>query len=124
MPGVQSTEPRYRTALFNDYGNFLTSLRGCYVGAEDSGWLAGASRMCGLRIALTGRCTGVSMDDIDVVFSKTRYTTCISPHKGGSGNPSVPTAAGVVSAIEVRACCPAPCVRRSAPHRGLLHMAC
>ena len=40
------------------------------------------------------------MADVDVVFRHTRYTTCISPALGGSGNPSVPTAAGVVEAME------------------------
>jgi leucine dehydrogenase len=29
--------PQARDALFADYGRFLTSLRGCYVAAEDSG---------------------------------------------------------------------------------------
>lgn len=48
-----------------------------------------------------GRCTGVNVTDVDVVFRHTRYTTCISPGLGGSGNPSVPTAAGVVEAMEV-----------------------
>ena len=26
-----------REAIFRDYGRFLTSLRGCYVAAEDAG---------------------------------------------------------------------------------------
>jgi hypothetical protein len=29
--------PQARDAIFTDYGRFLTSLRGCYVAAEDSG---------------------------------------------------------------------------------------
>jgi glutamate dehydrogenase/leucine dehydrogenase len=35
-----------------------------------------------------------------IVFSKTRFTTCISPSLGGSGNPSVPTALGVKVSME------------------------
>jgi len=46
---------------------------------------------------------GVNVSDVDVVYQHSRYTTCISPTLGGSGNPSVPTAAGVVEAMEVRA---------------------
>jgi glutamate dehydrogenase/leucine dehydrogenase len=34
------------------------------------------------------------------IFSKTRFTTCIPPELGGSGNPSVPTARGVISGME------------------------
>ncbi|GAB5356590.1 hypothetical protein AAMO2058_000302800 [Amorphochlora amoebiformis] len=73
------SDPFYRQILFQEYGDFLTSLRGCYVAAEDA---------------------GVFVSDVDVVFSRSRYTTCISVEKGGSGNPSVPTAAGIVSAME------------------------
>lgn len=62
-----------------DYGRFVTSLRGCYMAAEDS---------------------GLNVDDMDKVFASTRFTTCISPSLGGSGNPSVPTALGVVCAME------------------------
>jgi glutamate dehydrogenase/leucine dehydrogenase len=68
-----------RTDLLHAYGNFVTSLRGAYVGAED---------------------VGINVDDVDTVFAKTRYTTCISPRLGGSGNPSVPTAHGIVAAME------------------------
>ena len=51
-----------------------------------------------LLLSLTA---GTFVHDIDVVFEHTRYTTCISPSLGGSGNPSVPTAAGVVAAMQV-----------------------
>ena len=67
------------TLPYVSYGDFLTSLRGCYIAAEDS---------------------GVHVADMDVVFSRSRFTTCISPELGGSGNPSVPTAAGVAMAME------------------------
>lgn len=33
------------------------------------------------------------------VFSKTRFTTCIPLELGGSGNPSVPTARGIVQGL-------------------------
>jgi glutamate dehydrogenase (NAD(P)+) len=38
--------------------------------------------------------------DMAHVFSRTRFTTCIPPELGGSGNPSGPTALGVASGIE------------------------
>jgi glutamate dehydrogenase/leucine dehydrogenase len=78
-PGDAYLDTNYRKMLFEEYGSFLTSLRGCYVAAEDS---------------------GIYVDDVDVVYSRSRYTTCISPELGGSGNPSIPTAAGVVCGME------------------------
>jgi leucine dehydrogenase len=78
-PGDNHKDKAWRKSLMEDYGEFLTSLRGCYVAAEDA---------------------GLNVVDCDVVFSKTRFMTCISPGLGGSGNPSVPTAAGVVTAME------------------------
>ena len=77
--GERHRDAAYRAELFADYGDFLTSLRGCYIAAEDS---------------------GVNVQDMDIVFSRSRFTTCISPTLGGSGNPSVPTAAGVAMAME------------------------
>ena len=50
--------------------------------------------------------SGVTVKDVDAVFSKTRHTTCISPSLGGSGNPSVITARGIVCAIKVPAFSP------------------
>ena len=79
IPSSSYTEEPKRRQLLLDYGDFLTSLRGCYVAAED---------------------VGITVDDVDVVFSKTRFTTCISPGLGGSGNPSVPTALGVKVAMD------------------------
>jgi leucine dehydrogenase len=38
--------------------------------------------------------------DIAHVFSRTRFTTCIPEDWGGSGNPSVPTARGIVCGME------------------------
>ncbi len=74
---VKDSETRKNVML--DYGDFLSSLRGCYVAAEDA---------------------GLFVEDCDNVFSRTRFMTCISPTFGGSGNPSVPTAIGVATAIE------------------------
>lgn len=68
-----------RQSIYREYGRFMTSLRGCYVTAED---------------------VGTNVDDMAQIFSETRFTTCI-PHKfGGSGNPSIPTAKGVISGME------------------------
>jgi hypothetical protein len=79
QPGDRHNDAAYRTELMHDYGDFLTSLRGCYVAAEDA---------------------GLNVSDCDTVFSKTRFMTCISAGLGGSGNPSVPTDAGVTAAME------------------------
>lgn len=76
---ANKNNPVIREILYKEYGKFMTSLRGCYVTAEDVG-------------------TGVS--DMANIFSQTRFTTCIPPELGGSGNPSVPTARGVVAGME------------------------
>lgn len=68
-----------RRRVYEEYGAFMTSLRGCYVTAED---------------------VGTSVEDMAAIFSKTRFTTCIPPELGGSGNPSEPTARGVVRGME------------------------
>ena len=68
-----------RRRIYEEYGELLSSLRGCYVTAEDA---------------------GTSAEDMAAVFSRTRFTTCIPPALGGSGNPSAPTARGVVRGME------------------------
>ncbi len=68
-----------RRAVYRDYGRFMTSLRGCYVTAEDA---------------------GTTPDDMAILFTMTRHTTCIPEALGGSGNPSILTATGVVVAME------------------------
>ena len=68
-----------RRLMYEEYGAFLTDLQGCYVTAED---------------------VGTSVEDMAAVFSRTRFTTCIPPVLGGSGNPSTPTARGVVRGME------------------------
>lgn len=57
----------------------MTSLRGCYVTAEDA---------------------GVNTEDMAHIFKRTRFTTCIPAELGGSGNPSAPTALGVICGME------------------------
>ena len=77
--GGDEAAPGVRRTIYQEYGSFLTSLRGCYVTAAD---------------------VGTSVEDMAAVFSKTRFTTCIPPELGGSGNPSSPTALGVVRGME------------------------
>jgi len=77
--GENDSDPAVRRRIYEEYGELMTSLRGCYVTAED---------------------VGTSVEDMAAVFSKTRFTTCIPPRLGGSGNPSVPTARGVVRGME------------------------
>ncbi len=68
-----------RKKIYSNFGRFITSLNGCYVTAED---------------------VGTNVSDMANVFANTRFTTCIPKTFGGSGNPSIPTARGVVSGIE------------------------
>lgn len=72
-------DPGVRRSVYRDYGRFMSGLCGCYVTAEDA---------------------GTTPDDMAFVYSTTRYTTCIPEKFGGSGNPSVLTATGVVVAME------------------------
>ncbi len=72
-------DPAVRRAVYRDYGRFMTGLGGCYVTAEDA---------------------GTTPDDMAVLYTMTRHTTCIPETLGGSGNPSVLTATGVVVAME------------------------
>jgi glutamate dehydrogenase/leucine dehydrogenase len=75
--GPDSAEDR-RT-LYHEYGEFVSSLDGCYVTAEDA---------------------GTTPDDVAAVFERTRFATCIPPRFGGSGNPSQATARGVLCGLE------------------------
>ena len=75
----QVTDPDVRRLMYEEYGEFITSLQGCYVTAED---------------------VGTSVEDMAAIFRRTRFTTCIPPALGGSGNPSGPTALGVVRGME------------------------
>jgi len=78
-PRYDKSNPEIREKIYKDYGLFMSSLNGCYVTAED---------------------VGTSVQDMNNVFSGTRFTTCIGSEFGGSGNPSVPTARGVISGME------------------------
>ncbi|XP_066923220.1 leucine dehydrogenase-like [Clytia hemisphaerica] len=75
----KANDPDFRRNIFLDYGDFLTSLNGAYIGAEDA---------------------GVVVSDMDTIFERTRFMTCISEAKGGSGNPSIATGKGIVCAME------------------------
>lgn len=77
--GKDHLDPTVRRGVYRDYGRFVTSLRGCYVSAEDA---------------------GTTPEDMAVLFTMTRHTTCIPESLGGSGNPSILTATGVVVAME------------------------
>lgn len=78
-PNVDHRDPKNREKLFREYGEFVTSLRGVYITAED---------------------VGTNTEDIDEIFSQTRFVTCIPAEKGGSGNPSIATARGVIRGME------------------------
>jgi len=71
--------PDFRRLVFQEYGAFVSGLRGCYVTAEDA---------------------GTTPSDMAEIFRATRFATCIPTERGGSGNPSPLTAAGVASAME------------------------
>lgn len=77
-PRVDRDDRALRDDLYGSFGDLMTALRGCYVTAED---------------------VGTAVEDMECVFRRTRFTTCIPPSLGGSGNPSVPTARGVVAGI-------------------------
>jgi leucine dehydrogenase len=78
-PGREHTDPAFRAKLFQDYGRFITSLRGAYVTAED---------------------VGTTPEDMATIYQVTRFVACAPESVGGSGNPSPATARGVVSAME------------------------
>lgn len=77
--GKDHLDPGVRRAVYRDYGRFMSGLRGCYVTAEDA---------------------GTTPEDMAVLYTMTRHTTCIPEKLGGSGNPSILTATGVVVAME------------------------
>jgi leucine dehydrogenase len=76
---IDKNNPIIRAHIYQEFGELVSSLRGCYVAAED---------------------VGTDVTDMIKVFMRTRFTTCIPPHLGGSGNPAVPTARGVISGME------------------------
>jgi glutamate dehydrogenase/leucine dehydrogenase len=78
-PAGRADDPGFRRAVYADYGRFVTSLRGAYITAEDA---------------------GTTPLDMAVIHEHTRFSTCLPESVGGSGNPSIITATGVVCAIE------------------------
>lgn len=78
-PGEAYRDPDFRRQLYREYGSFVSSLRGCYVTAED---------------------VGTTPIDMVEVFRNTRFATSVPPELGGAGNPSPITAAGVVCAMD------------------------
>ena len=79
LEGTDHNDPDFRARLYKEYGDFVTSLRGAYICAEDAGTRA---------------------TDMMRIFEHTRYTTCVSAEVGGSGNPSPMTARGVAVAMD------------------------
>lgn len=75
----KAEDPALRRRIFEEYGEFITSLQGAYITAED---------------------VGTKPADIAAIHDRTRFVTCIPPAIGGSGNPSGPTALGVVRGME------------------------
>jgi valine dehydrogenase (NAD+) len=73
-PASMKTEP-----LLRIYGQFVDSLSGRYITAED---------------------VGTTQADMDMIFRHTRHVTGVSRSRGGSGDPSAATAYGVWWAIK------------------------
>ena len=78
-PKFDKYDKDYREYIYTEYGKLLTSIKGCYVTAED---------------------VGTSVEDMANIYKTTRFTTCIPEQIGGSGNPSEPTSRGVLSGME------------------------
>jgi leucine dehydrogenase len=68
-----------REKYFEAYGRFVASLNGVYYTAED---------------------LGTTTEDMAVIHSHNRFTTCVPTAMGGSGNPSPYTAQGVLRGIQ------------------------
>jgi len=66
-------------ALLRSFGQFVESLNGLYITAED---------------------VGTGMDDMEVILAETRWVTGVSPSLGGGGDPSPVTAFGVLQAMQ------------------------
>ncbi|HYN19485.1 MAG TPA: Glu/Leu/Phe/Val dehydrogenase dimerization domain-containing protein, partial [Thermoanaerobaculia bacterium] len=66
-------------ALLRSFGQFVESLNGLYITAED---------------------VGTGMDDMEVILAETRWVTGVSPSLGGGGDPSPVTAFGVLQAMK------------------------
>jgi leucine dehydrogenase len=66
-------------ALFRAFGRFVESLGGLYITAED---------------------VGTDMEDMELIFTESRWVTGVSPAHGGSGDPSPVTAYGTLQGIK------------------------
>lgn len=66
-------------ALLRTFGQYVESLHGLYITAED---------------------VGTAMDDMEVILAETRWVTGVSPSQGGSGDPSPVTAFGVLQGMK------------------------
>ncbi|XP_077545445.1 phenylalanine dehydrogenase-like [Haemaphysalis longicornis] len=75
----QHVQPEFRQALFFDYGDFLSSLNGCYVAGLD---------------------VGVNSQDMANVHVRTHWAVNVPGDMGGSGNAAPLLARGVVCALE------------------------
>ncbi len=73
-----------RTAIFEEFGEFVDSLGGQYITAEDS---------------------GTTVADMDLISKKTDHVLGTSADEGGSGDPSPVTARGVRHGIEAAVKC-------------------
>jgi glutamate dehydrogenase/leucine dehydrogenase len=79
LAGRLESDPNVRQTVFNEYGQFVTQLQGCFYAAED---------------------VNLNVNDVEEIRRETRFVTCIPTEKGGSGNPSHYTARGVISGME------------------------
>jgi len=73
------TDSALRTTLFKNYGQFIASLNGAYIAAEDM---------------------NTTPEDMQTILSVCRYVTCLPAIVGGSSNPSRWTAEGVFNALK------------------------
>ncbi|CAH1783520.1 unnamed protein product, partial [Owenia fusiformis] len=78
-PENQHLVPDFRQKMFFDYGDFLTSLNGCFIPGDGA---------------------GICPQDIMLMYQRSRYVSHVSSDNGGLGNPSEYTAYGVVCAME------------------------
>ncbi|MEM7052374.1 MAG: Glu/Leu/Phe/Val dehydrogenase dimerization domain-containing protein [Acidobacteriota bacterium] len=69
-------------ALFRSFGRYVDSLGGLYITAED---------------------VGTDMEDMDAIFTESRWVTGVAPALGGSGDPSPVTAYGTLQGIKAAA---------------------
>jgi leucine dehydrogenase len=65
-------------ALLRSFGQYVESLGGLYITAED---------------------VGTDMDDMDQILGETRWVTGVSPENGGGGDPSMVTAFGTLEGL-------------------------